>query len=247
MRVLERSGVSLWSCNQTLNDRRFGIFALQSEQEAQQHFKMPQLMSSQQEYVLRKQAWKLCFQETQTTHISTIPLRVATIFACGETASVEEQNAAERCCCRDCADKFIASGKLSVSIACDFCGRCGCLKCLVQRADGRSMCNSRICLLSSRLHDGSCNIQDFCVESDQLSRVLMQQWLVLQFKQERELGSLRAYFLVQCRSAANLCQLAERLLTSCQIPALQKVNDEYGSSDNLCRFKAHREIERRNM
>jgi hypothetical protein len=39
----------------------------------------------------------------------------------------------------------------------------------------------------------------------------MHQWLVLQFKQERQLGSLRAYFLVQSRTAALLCSQATAL------------------------------------
>jgi hypothetical protein len=42
----------------------------------------------------------------------------------------------------------------------------------------------------------------------------MHQWLVLQFKQERQLGSLRAYFLVQSRYAALLCAQATFLLDS---------------------------------
>ena len=168
----------------------------------------------QQERLTRREAWKLCFLEAQNAPISTIPLRVASIFASGQTASIEERNAAERCCCRSCADAFVASGKLDTSHVCARCGRCGCQNCVTKCSDGRNQCNSRVCELLSHLQSGSCDLGKFCFESDKLGRILMHQWLVLQFKQERQLGSLRAYFLVQSRYAALLCAQATFLLDS---------------------------------
>ena len=49
---------------------------------------MPQLPLNQR--LARQNAWNICIQETLTMHISTIPLRVTAIFACGDAASTEE-------------------------------------------------------------------------------------------------------------------------------------------------------------
>ena len=169
-----------------------------------------------QERRCRQEAWKLCFQETNNTHISTIPKRVASIFASGETANSQECAAAELCCCQLCADAYINTSKLDSSMRCASCGRSGCQVCISQRSDGRKQCNSRVCGLVSKLHIGTLNLQTFCIEANKLSRMLMQQWLVLQFKQERQLGSLRAYFLVQSRYAALLCLQAADLIKCSQ-------------------------------
>ena len=182
---------------------------------------MPQLLrhgsNLLQEHRTRNDAWKSCFQETLDAHISRIPLCVARIFASGETANSEERNAAERCCCQHCADQFIASGKLDSSRVCMNCERSGCHLCITQSSDGSNQCNSQVCELVSRLRSGACNIRKFCFESDRLARKLMHQWLVLQFKQERQLGSLRAYFLVQSRTAALFCGQANALANALQM------------------------------
>ena len=162
----------------------------------------------------RQEAWKRCFQETQSTHISTIPPRVASIFASGETANKQECGAAELCCCQHCANSYINTNRLDSSMRCASCGRSGCEVCILKRSDGRQQCNSRVCDLVSKLYVGAFNLQEFCLEAEKLSRMLMQQWLVLQFKQERQLGSLRAYFLVQSRYAALLCGQAHSLIHS---------------------------------
>ncbi len=162
----------------------------------------------------RQDAWKLCFQETQTMPLWTVPRRIAGIFASGETASSAECEAAERCCCHRCADSLVNNGKFSDSILCASCGRSGCRSCITLQPDGRQLCNSKVCALVSRLHSGLLSLDHFCIESDKLSRMLMQQWLVLQFKQERQLGCLRAYFLVQSRYASLLCGQALSLRNS---------------------------------
>jgi hypothetical protein len=157
----------------------------------------------------RQEAWKICFQQTLTTHISTIPLRVSVIFASGDAATREEVAASERCCCHRCAESFVASGKLNTALVCACCGRSGCHHCVAEISPGRNQCSSRVCALVSELRAGSCNLQEFRDKSDITSRLFMKQWLVLQFKKERQLGALRAHYLAQSRYAALLsCQAA---------------------------------------
>ena len=174
-----------------------------------------------QELRSRQEAWRVCFQDIQKMPLWTIPHRVSCIFASGETSSVEECQAAERCCCHQCADCSITIGKVNNSLLCTCCGRGGCASCIAVRPDGRNQCNSRVCALVSRLHAGTCSFDEFCIESDKLSRMLMQQWLVLQFKHERQLGCLRAYFLVQSRYSALLCAQALSLRNAVQEECMQ--------------------------
>lgn len=188
-------------------------------------------MSLLQERRARQDMWKACFIETQQMPLWTIPRRIACIFASGETASSAECDAAERCCCHRCADSLATIGKISDSLMCVSCGRSGCLSCITPRPDGRNLCNSRVCALVSHLHSGLLSFDQFCVESDKLSRSFMQQWLVLQFKQERQLGCLRAHFLVQSRYASLLCGQALLLRNSIQS---QRLKAESVSDSNAC-------------
>ncbi len=195
---------------------------------------MPQSVPSKanlllfQERRARQDAWKVCFQETLSMPLWTIPRRIAGIFASGQTASNNECEAAERCCCHRCAALLVNNAKMVESLMCASCGRSGCQSCITLRADGRNVCSSRVCALVSRLNSGLLNLDQFCIESDKLSRMLMQQWLVLQFKQERQLGCLRAYFLVQSRYSALLCGQALSLRNSfqSQLSKVDSANDE---------------------
>jgi hypothetical protein len=137
--------------------------------------------------------------------INYVPERIGIICASGKAATTEQLAAANECCCTLCMNG-LEEGTASQAV-CFLCQRRCCPFCSHVK-DGNVVCNSKTCDIL--LGAGDLSSQEMFSTCVRTCKHLLCQWLVLQEKNEKCLGPLRALVLMDAlRSAKKAIELQE--------------------------------------
>ena len=144
-------------------------------------------------------------EKIASASINDVPERIGFICASGKAATTEEFAAANECCCTLCMNG-LEEGTESQAV-CFVCQRRCCPFCSHVR-NGNVVCISKTCGIL--LGAGDLSSQDMFSTCVRTCKHLLYQWLVLQEKNEKCLGPLRALVLMDAlRSAKKAIELQE--------------------------------------
>jgi hypothetical protein len=143
-----------------------------------------------------------CEQITRAS-INDVPNRIGFICDSGKAATTEQLAAANECCCTLCMNG-LEEGTAPQAV-CSLCQRRCCQFCSHVK-DGNVVCISKTCGIL--LGAGDLSSQEKFLALVCICKHLLCQWLVLQEKNERCLGPLRALVLMDAlRSAEKAIEL----------------------------------------
>jgi hypothetical protein len=144
-------------------------------------------------------------EQIDRADIGNIPERIEFICDSGKTATTEQTAAAMECCCPLCMEGI--EKKTAPQAVCFVCQRRCCQFCSHVR-DGNVVCISKTCGIL--LGAGDLSSQEMFSTCVSTCKHLLCQWLVLQEKNEKCLGPLRALVLMDAlRSAKKAIELQE--------------------------------------
>ena len=135
-----------------------------------------------------------------STSVDKIPGRIDYILSTSQTATQPQAAAANQCCCPLCM-QMIFDGTKYVGTMCSICSRRCCDVC--SHNDGHVViCNSQTCAVKNRFNRGELSPRTYAATLEETSKRVIRQWLVLQNKNEADLGPLRALYLIDAKNAA---------------------------------------------
>ena len=136
-----------------------------------------------------------------------LPRKIDLLLNALDSATEEQAAAADRCSCPLCMQLLFDGSRASHGVCC-ICHRRCCDVCS-SHTDNSIVCRSQTCVAVSKFNRRQLPLQALAVECERISRDLLRQWLVLQFKGEIQLGPLRALILIDAKNAALSCVAAK--------------------------------------
>lgn len=132
--------------------------------------------------------------------IDVIPKKIEFILSTDESATQDEISLAHQYCCPLCINRSITSD-IYPNNTCYICNRKCCNYCSMIEFS-RYVCKSKSCMVINRFNKQEISIEQLNDKTRDISYDNFIQWLVLQSKRERQLGSLRALLLIDALYAS---------------------------------------------
>ncbi len=149
-------------------------------------------------------------EKVQRAPIEVLPCKIDLLLNALDSATEEQAIAADQCSCPLCM-QLLFDGSRAPHGVCSICRRRCCNVCSSD-TNGPIVCRAQTCVAVSKFNGRQLSLDALAVECERISRNLLRQWVVLQFKGEIQLGPLRALILVDAKNAALSCLAAKSSL-----------------------------------